>query len=274
MSDLLASHDVILLDAYGVLVNHEGPLPGARVLIDTLNRRGHDYFLVSNSASKLADHTARHYATWGLPIPAERIVTAGELLPAYFREHDLEGARACVLGTGDSRELARRAGAEALDAEAVRQGADFEVMVVADQAFSPFWDTFDAALGSLFRRLDAGHDVHLVLPNPDLIYPRAGGFGFTSGSMALMLEEVLRRRYPERADLRFDALGKPHAAIFEEAMRRARGTRAVMVGDQIETDIAGAARYGIDSALLTGGVSRCIPPDVMQPTFLLHSLDV
>jgi HAD superfamily hydrolase (TIGR01450 family) len=274
MATLLAEYEVILLDAYGVLVNLEGPLPGAARLIDRLNQEAKRYMLVSNSASKLAENAARQYQSWGLAIPAERIVTAGGLLPAYFEREGLVGARACVLGTGDSRRLAELAGAEVLDQASVRAGADFDVLVLADQAFMPFWDSFDAALGALFRRLDSGCGVRLVLPNPDLIYPRAGGFGFTSGSLALMLEEVLRRRYPERADLRFDALGKPHAPIFSEAMRRAGAGRAVMVGDQLETDIIGARGVGIDAALLTGGVSRVHVEDVIYPTFLLPGIEI
>lgn len=275
MAALMAAYDVLLLDAYGVLVALEGPLPGAAGLIDVLNARGKAYFLVSNSASKLAESASRQYREFGLAIPAERIITAGSLLAPFFREEGLVGARACVLGTGDSRKLAARAGAEVLDLDAVRGGADFKVLIVADQAFSPFWDTFDAALGCLLRRLDAGKQARLILPNPDLIYPRAGGFGFTSGSLALMLEAVLARRYPGRPGLLFEALGKPGPAIFAEAMRRAPdGGRAIMIGDQLETDILGANRYGIDSALLIGGVSRARDSIGARPTFILQSIDV
>lgn len=274
MATLLSAYDCLLLDAYGVLVNLEGPLPGARLLIDHLNATRHRYALVSNSASKLAESAARQYLSYGLAIQPERIVTAGSLLLPYFAEQGLTGARCCVLGTGDSHELARRAGGEVLPTSALREFADFEVLVLADQAFEPFWDTFDAAMSSLLRRLDAGKPVHLVLPNPDLIYPRACGFGVTSGSLALMLESILDRRYPGQPGLVFKALGKPNAQIFAEAARRLGGGRMVMVGDQLETDILGANRYGIDSALLLGGVSRLPEQIDVSPTFLLTSLDV
>jgi HAD superfamily hydrolase (TIGR01450 family) len=274
MTTLLSAYDAIFLDAYGVLVNLDGPLPGARALIEHLNATGHNYALVSNSASKLAEHAARQYLGYGLAIDPQRIVTAGGLLTPYFREQGLAGARCCVLGTGDSHELARRAGGEVLPAAAVRDFADFEVLVLADQAFEPFWDTFDAAMSSLLRRLDAGRPVRLILPNPDLIYPRAGGFGVTSGGLALMLENILARRYPGASGLTFETLGKPGAAIFAEAAECVGGGRMVMIGDQLETDIVGACRYGIDSALLLGGVSRLPEAIEMPPTFLLMSLDV
>jgi HAD superfamily hydrolase (TIGR01450 family) len=274
MAELIDGYEVLLLDAYGVLVNLEGPLPGAVTLIDSLNARGREYFLVTNSASKLAETAARQFHGFGLEIPAQRILSAGSLLPPYFREHGLQGARCCVLGTGDSRRLARQAGAEVIEPAALLGGADFDILVLADQAFTPFWDLFDAVLGTVFRRLDAGRPLRFILPNPDLIYPRAGGFGFTSGSMAMMLEAVLARRYPGNPELRFEALGKPHARIFAEAARLAGGRSRIMIGDQLETDILGANRNGIDSALLLGGVSEHWRNSPARPTFLLRSLGI
>ena len=67
--------------------------------------------------------------------------------------------------------------------------------------------------------------------------------------------EGLALRYPQRPDLRFTRLGKPGPALFAEAERRAGTRDLVMLGDQLETDILGANRYGIDSVLVGGGVT-------------------
>jgi ribonucleotide monophosphatase NagD (HAD superfamily) len=48
-----------------------------------------------------------------------------------------------------------------------------------------------------------------------------------------------------------------------------------MIGDQLETDIAGANACGIDSALLTTGVSTddlSLLPSALRPTWRLPSL--
>jgi ribonucleotide monophosphatase NagD (HAD superfamily) len=37
---LIARYDALLLDAYGILVTLDGPMPGAVALIDRLNRVG------------------------------------------------------------------------------------------------------------------------------------------------------------------------------------------------------------------------------------------
>jgi ribonucleotide monophosphatase NagD (HAD superfamily) len=115
-----------------------------------------------------------------------------------------------------------------------------------------------------------------VLPNPDLIFPAgADGFGFAAGAVALMFEAALARRYPQRPELRFVRLGKPEPHLYEQAMRSLGTRNAVMVGDQLETDIAGARSAGIDSALIATGVSGMDLGSVdpaLRPTFWMPSL--
>ena len=129
-------------------------------------------------------------------------------------------------------------------------------------------------LTELFRMIDAGDMPRLVLPNPDLVYPDDDGFGMASGSVALIIEAALRQRYPERCGLEFERLGKPNGAIFEEALRRTGTMDMVMLGDALETDIRGANAFGIDSALVAGGVtpSEGLNGGVDVPTYWLRGL--
>lgn len=268
--DLVARYDALLLDAYGVLVSLDGALPGAAALIERLNRQGKPYWVVSNTAARLPEHAAARYRDFGLDIPARRILTSGMLLAPHFAAHGLTGRRTLVLGPEDSLRYVERAGGVL-----VPPGEDFEVLVLADQAGYPCVETLDEVISGLIGRLDAGGTVALVLPNPDLIYPRGRGYGLTAGALAVMLEAILARRYPERDDVTFVRLGKPHAALFEAAARAAGGGRLVMIGDQLETDILGANACGIDSALLLGGVSGMQPRVTAhgpRPTYLLASL--
>jgi ribonucleotide monophosphatase NagD (HAD superfamily) len=45
-----------------------------------------------------------------------------------------------------------------------------------------------------------------------------------------------------------------------------------MIGDQVETDIRGAAAVGIDSALVAGGVAGAQLASAIRPTYRLQSL--
>jgi HAD superfamily hydrolase (TIGR01459 family) len=267
VDELLARYDALLLDAYGVLVSSSGALPGAPELIARLNAERRPYLVLTNDASKLPETGAARYRRFGLAIDGDRIVTSGSLLTRYFATHGLRGAATAVLGGPDTVRYAETAGGRI-----VAPDEPYTVLVIEDL---PSLDVVDATLSSLFRQLDARERVHLVVPNPDVIYPSGpDAFGFASGAVTLMFEAALRVRYPDRTDLVFARLGKPYPAIFEEALRRT-GTRSmVMIGDQLETDIRGALAFGLDAALLAGGVvARSVTSwDGIRPTYRLRSL--
>ncbi|MBI3772016.1 MAG: HAD hydrolase-like protein [Gammaproteobacteria bacterium] len=266
LEQLIARYDTLLFDAYGVLIHNSGALPGASELINRLNRIGKPYLILTNDASRLATTASARYQRYGLAIPPERILSAGSLLTDHFQYHHLTGKRCLVLGPEDSRQLVANAGGQVVTAE-----DDFEVLVVADEMGYPLLETIDAALSTLCRRLDQNLPLHLILPNPDLIYPKASGFGITAGSIAMILEAALQLRYPGLNDLHFIRLGKPHAAIFLAAQARSPG-KLVMIGDQLETDIRGAQGCGIASVLVCSGITPRTSPFTSRPDYVIDSI--
>ena len=271
LADLLDRYDGFLVDSFGVLVDGRGALPGAAELIAQLERRGKSYLIVTNDASRSADTMVERFARFGIAVAREHILSSGDLIAPHFAANELAGSRCLVLGTDDSRRMVSQAGGQVCPIDA---DADCDAVIVCDDDGFPFLEGINAALSALFRAFDAGRELHLILPNPDLIYPAGGGaFGFTSGAIALLLEAALARRYPERPP-RFARLGKPHRPIFDEARRRLDG-QLLMIGDQLETDIAGALAAGIDAALVVTGVTRwqdrAAAGDIV-PTYLLDSL--
>lgn len=265
---LIDCYDAFLLDAYGVLVDVSGARPGAAEFLAELDWRGKPWCVLTNGASRLPTAASERWAAMGLSIPAERIVTSGTLLQAHFRDAGLLGARCAVIGPRDSARYVEQAGGKV-----VAPGEDFSVLVVADETGFAFPEAIDAALSVLFARLQAGLPVHLVLPNPDLVYPTApGALGLTAGAIAAMIEAALSARLAGRAP-RFVPLGKPHPAIYAEGVRRTGAKNPLMIGDQFETDIRGALACGIDAALVEGGVSvEDSAHDGLRPTWRLASL--
>jgi HAD superfamily hydrolase (TIGR01450 family) len=268
---LIDRYEVLLLDAYGVLVHSSGILAGAAELITKLNRAAKPYYILTNDASRLPATAAARFQSMGLAIEADRIITSGALLIGYFAKNRLTGSRCVVLGPEDSVRYVELAGGVVVSPEDA-----FEVLVIGDESGFPFLETVDTVLTGLIRKLDHGGNVHLVLPNPDLIYPKSDrGFGITSGGVALILEAALRQRYPARNNLRFDRLGKPHAVIFKEALRRSGTRDMVMIGDQLATDIRGAQAFGLDSVLVGSGITNTetiTVDDQLLPTYAMQSI--
>ena len=270
---LIDRYEVLLLDAFGVLVHSSGTLAGAAELITKLNLIAKPYYILTNDASRLPSTAAARFQNMGLAIEADRIITSGDLLKGYFAENRLTGSRCVVLGPEDSDRYVTLAGGQVVPPKDA-----FDVLVIADESGFPFLDTVDSVLTGLIRKLDNDESVHLVLPNPDLIYPKSNrDFGITSGGIALMLEAALQQRYPGQNNLHFDRLGKPHDDIFKEALRRSSTRNMVMIGDQLATDIRGANDFGLDSVLVGGGITNMqaiTGDDHLLPTYAMTSINI
>ena len=261
---------VLLFDSDGVLARWPGAVPGAPHAIDRLNSLNKPYFVLTNDASALPETRAARYRELGLEIDANRIITAGSLLTDHFSNLGITGMRCVVLGTEDSAHYVRAAGGEVVSFE-----DNFDVLVIGDQLGFPFLEGTGTVLTNLFRRMDRGETPHLVLPNPDVIYPEGDGYGFASGAVALMFEAAMALRYAAQDGLVFARLGKPHPALFQEAFRRSGTRDAVMIGDTPGTDIRGANHVGIASVLMGTGVAIgdvSMLPETDRPTYLMASL--
>jgi HAD superfamily hydrolase (TIGR01450 family) len=262
--ELAPAYDAVLLDAYGVLKDAQGALPGAAAALAGLDAARVPWCVVTNDASRLPATLEATFAGIGLSVPADRIVTSGDVLDGWYAAHGLAGARTLVIGTADSRRHVERAGGVVVP---IADDAEAEVVCVADDAGFDVLPTMNAALSAIVRAAEAGRPPRLVLPNPDLIYPRAAGFGFTAGAFAAMLELGLERRLGP--GLRFEPLGKPAPAIFHLAAARLGARRPLMVGDQLETDVAGALAAGYDVAMVETGIARWPGRDpALRPTWL------
>lgn len=275
LDDLIACHAAIFLDAYGVLVDAEGAIDGALDAIARLERARTNWFVMTNDASRTPASMVARFAGLGLAIPAERIVAPMDVLPRFLDERGARGARTVVLGQSDSHAMVRAAGASLVDP---METLDFDVLVLADQTGFPMLETFDRVVSGLLRALDVGREPLLVLPNPDRIYPkRRGEFGVASGSLAALIEAALAARVGDQRARTFECIGKPYAPIFAEACRRAGTNDAVLIGDQLITDVRGANAFGIASALVGTGVTRVgedhrvdVREDV--PTYVMRDL--
>ena len=272
VSQMIARYEVLFFDAYGVLVDAQEALPGACELIAHLNRIHKPYFILTNDASRLISTSASRYQRLGLAIEADHVITSGSLLAPFIAQAGLGGAATLLLGTPDSRTYALEAG---LDLMPLAHDAALEVFVLGDLS-QRAWEDMERVVSALINRIESGHRPRLILPNPDLLYPKsAGQFGITAGGAAAMIETILRERYGQEAPA-FERLGKPHRFIYEEGLRRSGAARhqALMIGDQLATDVRGAMEVGIDAALVTGGLTSQamqLAIRAFSPTWLLPS---
>jgi HAD superfamily hydrolase (TIGR01450 family) len=270
IAELELRYHTLLFDAYGVLINSTEALPGARTMIEGLNHRNKPYFVVTNGSQLSTVKTAKKYQGLGLDIAPERVISSGILLRTWAQQHGLQKAKFLVLGPSSCYEVMEENGLTnivPIDAD------DFDVLVVGNQDGFVFDKTMDHVISRLCAAIEQGKPIPMVLPNPDLIYPKAQGYGITAGMVAHVISGALQIRYPHTAP-QFICLGKPYAPIFDEAKKRAGTNSLVLVGDQIGTDIKGAKSAGIASVLIGTGLAKFADLERAEfvPDFLLHNL--
>ena len=270
-------YDAVFFDAYGVLVDGIDALPNAEQLVNIMNASAMNYFIVTNDASKSIESLSNKFQSQGMRIPVERIVNSGSLISGYYRDEDLVGRPTLVLGTKDSRTYVSGSCAKILSLD-----SNSEPDVILFTHSSPYdWEsTLKHLLNLVSKRFKQKTPVRMVLPNTDFIYQDGkADFGMGAAAFVETLEEALMRLHGKHEVLRAAKLGKPHPPIFTEAIRRAGSNNAIMIGDQLETDILGANNLGLDSAVVTTGINkRSNPkefkdmPDDLTPRYILTSL--
>ncbi|WP_418960259.1 TIGR01458 family HAD-type hydrolase [Streptomyces tritici] len=226
----------ILIDIDGVLTVSWEPLPGAVEAMTALRDEGYRLALVTNNTSRTRASIAARLAGLGFPVGPDDVLTAPAATAAYLRAHHPD-ARCLLLTTGDVT-------GDLDGVTLVEDGEDPEVVVLggAGEAF-----TYEA-LNRVFRYLDEG--ARLVAMHRNLYWRTAGGLDLDTGAFLLGLERA--------AGVEAVVTGKPAAAFFGAALERlgVGAERAVMVGDDVESDVLAAQRAGITGVLVRTGKFR------------------
>jgi len=230
----------VVLDMDGVLYLANTPRPGARELLAFLRERGVPYLFLTNNATRTPEQYAMHLADLGLePHPSpDRFITSGEVTVRWLRRNLPATARILVVGESALCKMIAAQGFELVEGDV--HGVD-AVVVSIDRTFS--YDKLkDAALA-------IRNGARFIGTNPDVTHPTPEGLFPGTGSILAAVEAA--------SGIRPLVMGKPHRPPFDEALRSLGlpAENTLMIGDRLETDIVGATKAGMCTALVLGGAS-------------------
>ncbi|MER5294330.1 HAD-IIA family hydrolase [Streptomyces pharetrae] len=226
----------VLVDIDGVLTVSWEPLPGAVEALREIRAAGLPCALVTNTTSRTRASIAGTLAGAGFPVTAEDILTAPAVTAAYLAER-CPGARCLLLNSGDV--VADLEGVRLVGADAAEGTVDVVLVGGAGPEFG--YEALDRAFGHL------RHGARLVAMHRNLFWRTDRGLRLDAGAFLAGLEQAARTEA--------EVTGKPSAAFFEAALRRlgAGADDAVMVGDDIESDVLAAQRAGLTGVLVRTG---------------------
>jgi HAD superfamily hydrolase (TIGR01450 family) len=254
MKTLAERHDCLLLDLDGTVYRGPAATEGA---VDALTGHRARALFVTNNASSSPTEVARHLCELGVAATPDDVVTSAQSAAGLLVQQLGAGARVLVLGTEALADEVRAVGLTP-----VRRYKDSPAAVVQGHSPSTGWPQLsEAALA-----IRAG--AIWVATNLDATLPTERGLLPGNGSMVAALASATGRK-PEVA-------GKPSAAIVANALSRGHFQSPLVIGDRLDTDVAGANAAGLPSVLVLTGV--CTASDVVnaspeqRPTYLSRDL--
>jgi NagD protein len=256
----------VLLDLDGTLYHEEDALPGAARLVSHLQSQGKLFACLSNSTSIPAELTIR-LARMGMNVSPDRIWTAAAAAAEYVVEHFPAGAERSrkprvfnLASEGIQAVLEGRVDwVNAVDepCDAVIAGAIVNTYATEDRRFIAL---------NLLR-----HGARLIGICADRVYPSPRGIEFGSGAFNAMLGYA--------ANVTPFFCGKPEPIFFTELCDRlrVRPDQCLLIGDNLEADIAGGKAMGMTTVLTLTGVTRRADVDRLtehqKPDQVIESLN-
>lgn len=253
--------DVVLADLDGVVYAGAGALPHA---VESLNRAGQTRRLgyITNNASRTDASVAAHLRDLGLAAGPDDIVTSPQAAMRLVTERIPAGARILVVGGDGLVDEVEKAG------YVVTRSAQDEPAAVV-QGFAPevAWSDLAEAAYALKVPEEQG-GIPWIATNTDWTIPQAQGVAPGNGTLVSAVHTAIGRLAT--------VAGKPEVPIFDEAVARFGARHPLFIGDRLDTDILGANRAGMESALVLTGIDR--PKHLLaatadaQPTYILGDL--
>ena len=241
---LISSSGGILMDWDGCIAVANRPRPDALAFMAS---RAERIAVVSNNSTHLPSDIADILARSGVRISPERILLAGAV--AVSRTATRFGVRALMLC---SDRLRRHGVQSGLD---LSTGRPDVVLLMRDPRFSY------ARLQRAVRAVERG--ARLIVSNPDLTHPGPRGRRVPeTGALLAAISSCIGS-----ATARIEIVGKPFPPLFQLACDalRVEPSDAVMIGDNIATDVTGSRALGIESVLVSPGSSLTFR-DLLEPS--------
>jgi HAD superfamily hydrolase (TIGR01450 family) len=250
-------YDLLLADLDGVIYEGQSAIVDAVESISELQSRGIAVGYVTNNSSRKPETIAQQLAGFGVRAIADEVISSGLTAVELLATKIPACSKVLVVGGEGLRTFVADAGFVVVD-------LSDEMPSAVVQGFAP-----DVSWRNLAEASYAiANGAIWVATNNDWTLPQEKGIAPGNGTLVSAIHTAVGQ-FPEIA-------GKPEPAIYFTALQRFNKTSALFVGDRLETDILGANRAGVDSAVvLTGIASR---KDVLaaqvdeRPKYILETL--
>jgi HAD superfamily hydrolase (TIGR01450 family) len=254
---LAERYDLALVDLDGVAYRGHEPIDGAAAGLAGARAAGMRLVFVTNNASREPESVAEQLTSLDIPTEPGDVLTAAQAAAALLATRLAPGAKVLVVGGAGLVTAVRAAGFT------VVTSADDRPDAVA-QGFSP--ELGWAQLAEAAYAVSAG--AWFVASNLDLSLPTARGFAPGNGALVGAVQAA--------TGVVPDSAGKPASTMYEIAVEQHGAREALVVGDRLDTDLAGARTGGFAGLHVLTGVSTArddvLAPPMLRPHYIAADL--
>jgi len=286
--DLVDSYDVFLLDMWGVMHNGSSPYPGVFETIQQLKKHNKRLVILSNSSRRM-ENSLRMLNKLGFdPNDFDLVITSGEVahqmlssttdftgvnglkLTGYKPWSALDDIRkrdchkVFCFGSGDGDQVYCESCGWTLaplnQASLIVARGTFTIDDGTGDVISKDFDpnAYDRALTEKLQEA-AKLKLPMIVTNPDKIRPDEG-LPPMPGKIGDLYEAALAE--VGQSELLVKRIGKPFSDVYDIALSSVDPSRAIMIGDALETDITGGSANGISTVwVVRDGIHG---PDVIE----------
>jgi HAD superfamily hydrolase (TIGR01459 family) len=241
LSEIAENYDALICDVWGVVHDGANAYPGAvDALIKFRQTRGR-VVLLTNAPRPPAE-IAVTLRSFGVPDEAyDAIVSSGGEARKELTKR-VHGAPLKMMHIGPERDVPVF---EGLDVELV--GPEAAEIVLCTGLFDDDTETAEDYAATL--AILKAHNLPMICANPDVWAPRNGVLVPCAGAIA--------RAY-EKLGGQVIYYGKPESPIYQPSIAAAGGAdkRILVIGDALETDMAGAAVMNLDALFVAEGLHK------------------
>ncbi|AEG44119.1 HAD-IIA family hydrolase [Isoptericola variabilis] len=243
---LAEEFDLALVDLDGVAYRGHLPIEHAAESLGAARAAGMRLVFVTNNASREPEDVAGQLTGLDIPASPEEVMTAAQACAALLRTRLEPGARVLVVG---GRGLVTAVEAQGFE---VVTSADDRPDAVA-QGYAP--EVAWPQLAEAAYAVEAG--AWHVASNLDLSLPTARGFAPGNGALVGAVVAA--------TGVTPDSAGKPSPTMYRLAVERVGARRPLVVGDRLDTDLAGARAGSYPGLHVLTGVSSARDAVLAEP---------
>ena len=228
--------ETVLFDLDGVIYEGENAIVDSVESITSVRNSGIKVGYITNNSSRKPETIAQQLRGFGLELSEEEVISSAQAGVELLATMIPAGSKVLVVGGEGLRTKVLDAGFDL-----VASSDDSPAAVI--QGFAPEVGWKDLAEASYSIQ----NGAKWVATNQDWTIPREKGLAPGNGTLVSAVHTAVGQ-LPVVA-------GKPERAIFETAMREFGAESAIYVGDRLDTDVVGANKAGLGSAVVMTGVT-------------------